>query len=617
MRFAAWFSAAPGERAALAAAAGEGEVRQAAHRDAITGEIVRGGLLDEEVFAGGAAWLPLTEPALLPSARARVAAALGLTEEDVRRIARCDTCFGEDGRPVASEDLSGLDHEIIRERSGGKALRAALARLGAPPDDGIVDRILVIPPVERPEVVSDGGTLVPGTIGRVYERIVGVARSRATYPFSFDAAFMAFQETLQDRLDDLDRVLRGEPLFASVPLDDAWAIDFGTSVAEGRNQAPAAYVDWARSWHELLRPGASMWDVQHYLDPLAVQRCAFVGRDALLLVLAHAVVLWDLERAAARFIAPGTTAAIFQVAPSEKTAWFVTRSDALPGLVALDLTTGLWLDRTDDLGPFPFAGYKDDGWSVFDPVARTRFGSRPVDNYKGGATLSPCGKYAWIHGDSAIVRLSDLSPQAHVAAVTSRAAPPARPSPEEVEEDDPIEEDEEEDDDHVEEDDDQAPEEYEGDGRRAVVLTQRGFLLFLHGTLVLRGAELGAPEILFEERAAHSAVALDREGRRLAIGRTGEVTLVDLDEGRRERARRSIPLGALEGELTLESVRDRVGGLTREVEAALLQRFGTRSGVAAATVEALVEPSLGPYLEPEVVVDEDLARRLLAALGEG
>lgn len=584
-------------------------------------------LFDPARFGDGTRPAHITSPTPLvhPRLRAHVAELLGFTAAQVAAVARLDTCV-LGGAVVEPERLRELDHDDIADHGGGAELRRLLvARTGR--GDLVLDHVPVLPPRERPPATSDAGEPVPGAIDRAYERLLAALALYRRY-LELDAPCvmrMAQWERAQDSFDSLCAAIAGEPEPHMRPfaLDDAWLAQNAAALAHSRGDDEGRVAVYFDHLHAALRPAPPTPPIPrhgHHVDPLTPLACRFVGDDALLLVLPHAVLVIDAATGDLRLAAPAPTSDIVLVTATAGHALFVGRGDLLAHVHALDLRRGVYLDSWDSLTPplFPMAPYKHDAWCLYDYGRRLAHPLPDPGNTKAGAVLGPCLRHAWIEGTTRIFRLADMLPQFDLAALPRMPAPPGYAlwrrgeQPPEIADDDPqvfpwIAPSE-----PSEPDEPGDPDEYDDDVdlRVAFALAADGFRVFWQGALFVGRApvlRLGRP---------FASVALDRAGERLLVGYPGELVVHPLAADGQPQAARRLSLARHADAVTLSALRGRVPGLTREVEMQLLAHFGTVAELRRASVEALASTSaFAPMLEPEFEpIAAELARSIHDAL---
>lgn len=567
------------------------------------------------------------EPLVHPRLRPRIAAALGLTPAQVAALARYDTCI-LDGELVGPDRLPTVEYDVIADNGGGAVLRRLLIdHTGS--DDLLLDHVPVLPTGERPPALSDAGEPVPGAIDRAYERFMAALAVHRRYLELRVPCVMRMSqwERAQDAFDALCAAIAGEPDPRARPfaLDDDWLERRAAGLARSRGSGPDSVAAHAAHLRAALRPAPPFPPLPrhgYHVDPLTPLVCRFVGDDALLLVLPHAVVVLDATTGDLRFAVPAVTSDVLAVTGDH--AVFVARGDVLAHVHLLDLRRGVYRRDWDGLTPpvFPMAPYKSDEWCVYDYGHRI---ARPLPdpgNYKEGAVLGPCLRHAWIEGTARIFRLTDFLPQFDLAELPRLDRPPAQAlwrrgeqppdidphdpavfpcSTEDVPPGDPVE---------AEESDDDADEDEDVDPRVAFALAHDGFRVFWRGALHVRRV----PVLRLEHPFA--SVALDRAGERLLVAYPGELALYPLGLDGAPGPVRRLSFTRHASAVTLAALRDRVPGLDRAVEMQLLSCFGTVDALRQATVEQLSSPGgFPPMLEDEYrPLPVELAQALQDAL---
>lgn len=611
-------------------AASGGEVTQAAHFEMRSSEPMPHGLLDASIFGPDGkrpGHVSLPEPLVHPQLRPRIAEILGFTEEDVRRVARYDTCI-LDGKALDPEALASVsDYDLILENGGAKALRRCLIERGAP-GNLVLDHLLILPLAQRPLERGDGGDLIPSRVGVLYERLLRCIQIAKRY-VELDAIcqmIMANWENVQETFDQLCYAIAGAgaPPPAPIALDDTWLERAATSWSEataGAVGTPEAVLERTRKALIPTRPRPRFPLCSHYLDPLAPIDCRFVGESTLLLCLGYSTVAIDLRTEALISAATVPSTSVLAVLPDGQHAMFVARGDVLPSVHVLDVTTGSWLLEWGDLTPppFPLGAYKSTEWLVYDYGRRLAIPAGREGNGKAGAVLSPCNRYAWIEQDSVIVRVEDMHPQFDLMSLPLRMDTPAFPyfrlseKPHARKDDDwrvwtPSDEKAFEEPDPTEEPSDDELDDF--DQRFALALGPGAFRVFCQGSLYVRHRET------LRATKPFSSVCLDSTGQRLALGRPGEVDIVTLDLDGKPVSSKTISLLPFEDTLSLRKIRGKVDGLTRDWEMDLLARFGTASVIREAPLDLLLKPApFAPADEADLTpMDPALAEAIQAAL---
>ncbi|MCY1054871.1 hypothetical protein [Nannocystis sp. SCPEA4] len=600
-------------------------------RDDSTGEVREFNEMLDAARFGGDGTRPghITSPVPLihPRLREPIAAHLGLTASEVAAVARYDTCL-RDGAAVPFEQLRDLDSDEIVDTGGGAAIEhLLLARTGRA--DLVLDRIPVLPPRERRPVVSDAGEPVPGPIDRAYERLLAaLALYRRYVELNAPAVMrMAQWERVQDGFAALCAAVAGEPDPHALPfaLDDAWLEQCAADLAHSRSE-PAHAPIYLAHLQAALRPAPPEPPLPrhgHHVDPLTPLVCRFVGEDALLLVLPHAVAVIDATSGECRFVTPAPTSDIVAVTPEGDHAVFVARGDLLARVYALDLRRGVWLDAWDSLTPppFPMGPYKSDAWCLYDYGRRLARPLPEAGNFKAGAVLSPCLRHAWIEGTTRIFRTTDFLPQFDCAALP-RSTPLAlalwrrgeQPPDVDGHDDGVYPHSRQSTDVAGREDDEYEDDEYDDiDPRVAFALAADGFRVFWGGALYVRRE----PTLRIDH--PFTSVTLDRTGERLLVAYPGELVLHSLAADGRPADARRLSLAGLAGEVTLSAFRERVPGLDRDVEMQLLAHFSTVAALRRASADELARADgFPPMLEPEYTpLDAELVREIHAALQAG
>lgn len=548
-------------------AASGGEVTNGRHIDPLTHEPAANGLLDPALFGPDGTQpgvIVLPEPLVHPAFRADLARLTGLTEDDVRAVARFDTCL--EGDVVVSRERlarSEIDYDVIHENGGAKALRALLEKRGLP-DDGIIDHVVVIPPVERPLQRTDAGTNLPGPIGYAFEDLLDALHYANLVADTVCSMKMEAWERVQDAFDALCATISGTTKTTPVLLDDPWLEAAARNWSDATNAAvgtPESVLTSVRSCLSPRIPSAPIGGIE--ADPLTPKACYFVGDDALVLRLPYALVCLELSTARLRWAIRGVDASIMQVLPETSSPipylFIVQRGDVLPSVHLLHPETGIWMTDWNGVKPpsFPMGPYKDNHWSVYDFGAMTARPMRQRGNWKGGAVLSPCLRYAWVDESRMIVRLRDEVGQMEIEFLPR---PPTQST------------DADEDAEFEEEDLDTLL-----DSRLTFVAMPHGFRVFHRGVLsdgAQETAQLGD---------CYECACFDSRGDRLALGKATEIVVYDLGKNGDIRGEKSISLAPFLDSLSLERIRTRAPALTTEIESNLLYGFGTFEAIRSAS----------------------------------
>ena len=571
-----------------------GVVTRGRHLDPRSGAAIPSGLVDPDIF-GVAGDLPgiivLPQPLVHPAFRKELARRSGLTEDEIRAVARFDTCL-EAGQVVNRDRIarSEIDPDVLFENGGAKAIRALLERLGLS-DDGIVDQVVVIPPLQRPLVQTDAGVLLPGPIGAAYADVLdALDHFSCVQPSMLSSLQMEAWEGVQDAFDRLCETAAGTAKAESISIDQRWLSDAARMWSESTSGivgSPDQVLDSLRSALCPSLPPAPLVGADGSVDPLTPVGCFFIDDHALLIQLPYAILRFDLPAGTPRWIVRSTMASVMQVLPRSYSsiphALVVLRCDVLPSVHLLNLDSGQWVSGWNGVSPpaFPMAPYKSNQWSIYDYGMRTARTFSQVGNWKSGALLSPCLKYTWIEDSLAIVRLSDGSAQLELDMLPS---PEQRPQGAGEHEEEASEEDLDE----------------ILDRRLAFVARPDGFRVFHRGILSDRAQRLA------EFSDSYVCAGFDGNGSRLAIGKPTEVVVYDIGEDRKLQLHQTISLAPLAEQLTLRGRFAQTAGLTLDIESSLLNGFGTVAGIRLASFTEFcqaVQRYCFDEVAPEVLVE--------------
>lgn len=555
-------------------AASGGEVTNGRHIDPLTHEPATNGLLDPAIFGPDGrrpGVIVLPEPVVHPAFRAELARQTDLTEEDIRAVARFDTCLEGDA-VVSRERLarSEIDYDVIHENGGAKALRALLKKRGLA-DDGIIDHVVVIPPVERPLQPTDAGTNLPGPMGYALEDFLDALHDASIVADSVCSLKMEAWERVQDAFDALCATMSGTTESKIVLLDNPWLEAAARNWSEATNGIVGTPESVRNTLHSCLSPhlpSAPFGGTE--ADPLTPKACHFVGNDALVLKLPYALVCLELSSARLRWAIRSVDAGIMQVLPETYAAlphlFVVQRGDVLPSVHLLELDTGRWVMGWNDVKPpiFPMGPYKDNHWSIYDFGAMTARPMRQRGNWKGGAVLSPCLRYAWLDESRMIVRLLDEARQLEIEFLPR----PARDS---------TGADEDTDDEFEDENDEDEDLDTLLDPRLTFVAMPHGFRVFHRGVL----SDCAQEKVQLGD--SYECACFNLHGTRLALGKAAEIIVYDLAENGEVLAEKSISLAPFINSLSLECIRARTTALTTEIESTLLCGFGTFEAIRSAS----------------------------------
>lgn len=403
-------------------------------------------------------------------------------------------------------------------------------------------------------------------------------------------------ERVQDSFDELCLVIAGHSVEGVVALDEYWIARTSHDWSESTGESAGSPALVKRSLEQCLVPTlpcTPLFCADGCVDALTPVACRFVNDAALLVQLPYAFLLFELPSKRLRWAVRGAPASILQIVPSlhhrVPHALVVQRRDVLPSVHLLALDSGRWLTEWQGVTPppFPMARYNSNHWSVYDYAARTVRALRRPGNWKGGALLSPCFRYAWIEDTWTVVRLADDSIQLDLEGLPSPSS--MRPENDESESRDSVQEDLDEDLDEV------------LDRRLAFVALPGRFRVFHRGVLsdcAKETARIPDP---------YNCACFSRHGTHLAIGRVGELLIHRIEQNGQLLGSETISLATVAERLTLHKYRAQLPAMTSEIESSLLNGFGTVDAIRAAPLAALKE-SVARYCVDSVMagVVEDI-----------